>query len=176
MERIKVTQDFYPTGLKLRHVGFLELEEYYRWLKRWVDFQGYGDEGGEFDEVYYKEEASPRGGRNIEMMWRVKKRHTNYIKFVIEIMFRMLGVRDAEAIIENKKIKVDMGDFEIQVSSYLEKTYKVTPLRRLYDFFIIRKQLLDFREELWQKTMLLFTESKQYFDRYRDVKMGGPSY
>ena len=107
MERIKVTQDFYPTGLKLRHVGFLELEEYYRWLKRWVDFQGYGDESGaagEFDEVYYKEEASPRGGRNIEMMWRVKKRHTNYIKFVIEIMFRMLGVRDAEAIIENKKI------------------------------------------------------------------------
>ena len=47
-----------PSGQKIRHVGYLDLGEFYTWMQRWFEFNGFFHDNF---ERFYEEEGLPTG-------------------------------------------------------------------------------------------------------------------
>ncbi len=161
MERIWVTP---PTGLKIRHVGILDLEEFYKWLFRWLEFEGYISESS-YEKAY--NEQTTAGGKQIFIQWHGEKQKTKDFRYVIDVKWILVGVNSIEIQREDKKVKLFKGDFDIRVMAYLEKTIGGGGfLRRIYDMFIIRRRVDEHRSNLYDKVTTLQNEIVQFFNQY----------
>ncbi|MDD5331646.1 MAG: hypothetical protein PHE43_02395 [Candidatus Nanoarchaeia archaeon] len=165
-ERIEIA-----SGLKVRRVGIIDLGDFYRDLKRWFDFNGYADEGSggkKFDELSYKETKMPGGALKIELVWEGRKEETPFITYVISIVWLLIAVTDVEVVIDNKKLKKQKGDFELRISSYIDKHYteKRGLFKSLFEKFIAKKTIEDHKREVYDKTYSLQSYIKEYFDQY----------
>ena len=152
--------------LKIRHLGILELDEFYRWFHAWFDFEGY-----KADETWYEERTFPNGAKYIEIHWNAVKERTKYFTYVIHTHFLLIGVSDIE--LGEKKIKRHRGDFEVGISSHIEMGKFVgeeTPfkefLRKIYENYIIRKRIDEYKVELYEKFYKLHNEIVAFFNQY----------
>src|SRR3989344_4841031 len=105
-----------PGELKIRHVGLLELSEFYRWFKRWFEFKGYWDNS---NEVLYSETITSIG-KKIDIKWSCKKARTKYFIYHIDVVFLLIGINKVEVQQEDRKIKIEKGDFEIRINGYMQ--------------------------------------------------------
>lgn len=160
-EKIWVTP---PGGLKVRHVGLLDLEEFYKWLFRWLEFEEYIKE--ETYERAYDEQTTP-AGKQIFMVWHGVKPKTKDFSYVIDIKWILVGVNSVEVQKDEKKVKIFKGDFDLRIISYVEKTIRSRGILRLiYDRFIIRKRTEEHKSLLYDKVATLQNEIINYFNQY----------
>lgn len=148
---------------RFRHVGILDLTEFYRWMKRWFEFNGYWENS---NEKQYIETMLPGGAKKIEFTWECRKRKSPDFNYVIPITFGFIGIRDVEIQKGDKKIKLQRGDFDIRMSAYLEKTGDTGALRELYERYIIKKRIDEYKLDLYDKFYKLIEDMKEFANVY----------
>jgi len=151
-----------PGAVKIRHVGLLEMPEFYRWLKRLLEFKGYWDPS---NEKLYSETIMPIG-KKIDIQWACKKEATKYFVNHIDITFLFIGVNKIEMQQEDKKVKIEKGDFEININGYLEKKSEENVLWKLYEKVILKKGVEEYLNDLNDTVMSLNDEIKAIFNQY----------
>lgn len=163
-EKIWVTPPL-PAGIKVRHVGYLDLGPFYTWLERWFEFQGYFP-GGTL-EKFYDEKLEQSGAKKIEIRWVGMKKKNPYYTYYIEIIFLLVGINKVEIQLGEKKVKLEKGDFELRIGAYLEKGMAGAGfLRNIYEKFVVRKQLELYKFECYDKVYKLQEDIKTYFNQY----------
>ncbi len=160
-EKIWVTPPM-PGGQKIRHVGLLDLGEFYIWLQRWFEFNGFFHPGF---EKFYEERISPRG-KEIHIRWEGRAKVTPYFTYVIEVIFLLIGVNKVEIPMGDKKRKIHKGDFELRFGAYVEKKGPVNIFRKIYEYFMIREIIEEHKRRLYAKFYSLHDEVKDYFNQY----------
>ena len=160
-EKIWITPPL-PGGQKIRHVGYLDLKEFYTWLQRWFEFNGYFNPNF---EKFYEERTGPRG-KEIHIRWIGRKKENPYFNYVIEVIWILVGVNQVEIPIGDKKRKIEKGDFDIRLGVYLEKKGPKDIFRKIYEYFIISQTIEEHRVKLYEKLSSLHEEIKDYFAQY----------
>ncbi|MEM4266817.1 MAG: hypothetical protein QW404_02060 [Candidatus Nanoarchaeia archaeon] len=161
-EKIWVTPPM-PGGIKVRHVGYLDLGAFYTWLQRWFEFEGYFTP--ELENFY--EQKIETGGKRIEIRWIGKKKKNPYYTYVIEVIFLLININKVEVQAGEKKIRLEKGDFEIRFGAYVEKGMEgANFLRKLYENIIAKKQVELYKQECYDKVYKLQEEVKAYFNQY----------
>lgn len=160
-EKIWITPPM-PGGQKVRHVGYLDLREFYTWLQRWFEFNGYFHDNF---ERFYEERTLPKG-KEMHIRWYGKKSETEYFTYVIEVVWLLIGINQVEVPMGDKKRKIDKGDFELRFGAYIEKKGPDNIFRKIYEYFVIRKIIEDHRHKLYDKFYSLHDEVKAYFEQY----------
>ncbi len=153
-----------PGGVKIRHVGYLDLTEFYTWLQRWFEFNAFFKADKNFEE-FYEERTLPKG-QELHIRWKGVREETPYFTYVIEIIWLLVGINKVEVPMGDKKRKIHQGDFELRLGAYLLKKGPDNFLRKIYEYFIMRKVIEDHRHKLYDKFYSLHDEIKAYFDQY----------
>jgi len=151
-----------PSGQKIRHVGYLDLKEFYTWLQRWFEFSGYFHDNF---ETFYEERTLPKG-KEMHIRWEGRKKETPYFTYVIEVIWLVVGSNKVEVPMGDKKRQIDKGDFELRLGAYLEKKGPDNFLRKIYEYFIIREVRRQHWYKLNEKFSSLQEEIKAYFRQY----------
>lgn len=162
-EKIWITPPM-PGGQKIRHVGYLDLPEFYVWLQRWFEFKGFFNEGIGFED-FYEERTLPKG-KEMHIRWKGRKKETPYFTYHIEVIWLLVGINDVEIPHGDQKRKIKKGDFELRFGAYLEKKGPTNVFRKIYESFIIKKIIEQHRNKLYDKFYSLHGEVRAYFDQY----------
>ncbi|MCG2717730.1 MAG: hypothetical protein L6408_02695 [Nanoarchaeota archaeon] len=151
-----------PGGQKIRHVGYLDMGEFYTWLQRWFEFNGFFHDNF---ERFYEERTGPRG-KEIHIRWEGRKKETPYFTYVIEVAWLAVGVNDVEIPMGDKKRKISKGDFELRFGACVEKKGPDNMFRKIYEYFVIAKIIEQHKVKIYKKFNSLLTEVREYFDQY----------
>tara|TARA_Y100000310_G_C20632958_1_gene789609 strand:- start:303 stop:812 length:510 start_codon:yes stop_codon:yes gene_type:complete len=103
-------------GLKLKQAGLFDFSELYKGLFKWFEVHDY-----DFYEKEYVKTDTARG-EDLTLKWEANKEE-DYVKYVIEIDFMVLGMRNVEVEKDGLKLKTNQADVEIQLSAYLILDY-----------------------------------------------------
>jgi len=136
-----------PGGLKIRHVGVINLGNFYRWLNRFMSFYGLFKKNTDFEEWYMEETQGP--GKKIEIKWHGKHDANKYFTYHIHIMWLLIAVTDIEAEKNGIKIKLQKGDYELRLAAGVEKKIPKSIFKRIYHFFIINKTIEDHKDKVY---------------------------
>lgn len=149
--------------IKIRHLGYLDLDEFYKWLKRWLEFKGFWDNS---NEKLYSEIITP-GGKKIDIVWKCQKSKTKYFIYHIDIVFLLIGVNKVEMQKDDKKIKIEKGDFEIRVSGYMEKKNSSdSMIWKAYERVILKHNIDMYLADLADTVGSLNEGIKEIFEQY----------
>jgi|TARA_Y100000310_G_C20666497_1_gene807780 hypothetical protein len=158
-----------PT-LKLKWKGIFSMDELYKNMKYWLDYEGFGDEEKTFQEEKYVERLKG-GSKQLEIRWYAQKNISDYFGFVIKVGFFVLGLKDIEIETEGKKIGSQKGEVEMRISSELiidrEEKWNSKTMQNIYEKFIIKDRLEDYKTELYSKTYSFHDEIKEYLTMHQ---------
>ena len=149
-------------SIRIRHIGILDTSEFYRWVKRWLEFNGYWRDTNE----KYIETILPGGAKKIEFTWDCRKNKSTDVIYVITMTFIFVGLRDVEIQKDDKKIKLQRADFDIRMSAALERTGKQSYFMEIYERFIIKKRIEEYKVDLYDKFYGLVEEIKEFLNVY----------
>lgn len=152
--------------LKISHKGLFDFTDLYEEIKRWLMHSGYGDESKNFHEKKYLERIKG-DSKQIESKWVARKEVTGYFANVIEISFQSVGVTDVEIEKDGRKVKLQKGKIDVSISGTLlkNKNKGMSPLMcSMYENFIIRDRLENYRIGLYSKVYALHDEIKKILE------------
>lgn len=161
-----------PGGVRVRHIGLLHLDELYRWLQRWFEFEGYYKKGRDFEE-FYQEKINPNGSKKIEIRWKGKKdgadkkEHKDYFSYHIEISFLLINVQDVTVEKEGQQIKMQKGDYEFRMGAYLKKGMKGDSgfFKKIYEKLIIDQRIEEHRLNVYDDVYKLHEQLSEYLNQ-----------
>ena len=151
-------------GMKVRHVGVLELDDFYRWMKRWFKFRGYWD--SENNEKLYAEEIVGEGVKHIEIKWETQKKQSPNVIGKIGVSYTLIAVTTQKINVEGTEVKVYKGDFEIAVSVAVERVGELSFWRTMYDNVINKSSTDQYVNGVFEDGIALVSEIKQIFNQY----------
>lgn len=136
---------------KVKHSGLFNFKDTYNVLYSWLI-----DEGYDVNEKSYKENIGSGGAKEIEIIWVAYRKISDYFRFVFKIRWFIVGMTSVEAEIDGVKQKTNKGQFEIKISSILEKDYEnrwenrpfTKFLRTLYDRYLIPSRIEQYEGKL----------------------------
>ena len=143
------------------------MDELYKMIKYWLDFNGYGDERKSFKEEKYVERIKG-DAKQVEIRWRAEKEVSDYFTFVIELTYFIIGLKKIKVKQGDREIKMHEADLELRLSSniILDKKNKwKNPLtKKVYDKLIINKRIEEHKIDLYKKTYGLHDEIKSFLE------------
>lgn len=148
---------------KIRWVGTTDFPELYKYMKLWLEDNGYADERNL--EKKYVERIKPEGKKQIEVKWHAEKEKGEFFTYNIDVTILVLGMSNVEVQEEGIKKKIQKGDFEMRVTSYLKSTKKWNELhgiQGLYYEMFIRKRIDVYLEEVYNKSSAFFSYIKSF--------------
>lgn len=151
--------------LKVKYIGIFDLNDLYRKMKFWLEWNGYGPEKGM--EKQYTERIKPNG-KQVEIKWIATDEASAYVNKVIEATFFVLGLESVEIEKDTKKIKTKKGDIEIRFTGYLvlnvnnlmgdDLSYK----NKIYKRFILKRNIDSYKIDLYDDLTEFQDEVKGY--------------
>ena len=156
------------SNLSLNWRGVFDMDEFYKLVKSWLDFQGYGDEKTTFKESSYTERIKPNG-KQLEVKWVCEKFINDYFSIQLSLVILVVGLNEVEINEEGRKIKVNKGEIEVRISSDLIKNRngkwkKNSLMKRLYENVLIKDNLNEYRKDAYDKAYALQGEMKRFFN------------
>jgi hypothetical protein len=148
---------------RVRHVGLLDVGEFYTWLNRWFEFEGYWKDT---NEKQYIETPLPGGGKKLEFSWECRKDQTGFYTYVISMTFLFIGLNDVEVQNNDKKIKLQKADYDIRMNAYIQKNLKESFFSSFYEKIFLRKRINEYKIDLYGKFYKLVEEMKEFFNVY----------
>ena len=141
---------------KIKHGGIFNFKDLYSFLYEWLTNEGYF-----INEKSYSEKVAG-DSKEIEVKWEAKKKVSDYFQFMINMNWRILGMKKATVKKEGKELTMDTGSLEISFTVTLVKDYEERwenqPfwkfMRGIYDRYIIRTRI----EEYGKKAILELNE------------------
>jgi len=129
-----------------------KLEDLYKVMHEWLIENGYASRDDEtFPEKYFLHKVGP-AGKEIWVRWRLKKPAISgaqkFWRFDLDVDMHVLGLQDVDVMVDNKKVKGNMGEVEVNVAASLimdaERQWKDKPLlrpfRKFYFDRVVRKK------------------------------------
>src|SRR3989344_3244399 len=86
-------------GIKIKWKGIFNFNDFYKQYKKWLEFQGYGDEKSTFHETQYAERIKGES-KQIEAKWIAQRNRGDYFAYKITVKFIVVGLQD---------IQIDVG-------------------------------------------------------------------
>lgn len=167
---------------RIKFKDVFDLKEFYAILKDWmleyewagVDSQKKIESGGAAEqfETFHWEREDVGGSKEQWWWWRLQKLSPNsFYKYHMDIDFHNLGITPTEVVKDGKKFKVQKGETEIKVWTFLEydasKHFSKNPiLKHFKDWYVKRifqKELYaDHKMELYRETYILQAFMKRW--------------
>jgi len=160
-----VTQNpiIYAARFRFKYKDVFSLKNFYVMLHEWLNSKDWHDrEKRDHYEDLYFEKVEPGDFREIHVWWRPEKSSasTKFYKWKMRINFKVLYLKATEIMYKGKKIKVDKGEIEMKIWSFLE----LDPERKWRDHSILShffnmyvKRI--FESELTKQKLLLYRET-----------------
>jgi hypothetical protein len=137
-----------------------KLEDLYKVMREWLIENGYATrKDEEFPEKYFLNKIGP-AGKEIWVRWRPNKNPMpggvqEFWRFDLDVDMHVLGLQDVEVMVDNKKVKGNMGEVEVNVAAYLimdaEKKWKEKPLLKPFRNFYFNRVIRGKRDLLIKK-------------------------
>jgi hypothetical protein len=151
---------------EVKFKGFFNYVDLYNFCFSWFKDKRYN-----LSEDKYHEKLSSFG-KEILIKWTAKKKVSDYFKEEITVDWHILGMNDAEVMIEDRKEKTNKGEVKIKVSGDLihdyEDNWSKTPfnkfLRGIYDKYIIRNTNDLYEDRLEESATEFFEELKAFLN------------
>lgn len=159
------------SGLKIKWSGPIDLGDFYTQLKLWFYHQGYGDEFKNFKEVKYVQRIKPLG-KEIDLKWVGEKNVSDYFSYAIAMTMLVNGMKDVEVSKNGKKVKMSSLNIEIKLFADLIKNRKGkwkknSLIKKIYEIFIVKDRIENYKLELYQRIYSLHDEIKGYLSLYK---------
>ena len=129
---------------KLKYEGYCSFREIYNYMYSWLK-----KEECLITEDQYEEKIKGEK-KDLEIIWDVSRKLTDYFKLSIKIKIEVKDMEDVEVEIEGKKKKMNQLKLKIEMKGILVKDYTskwASPsgkfFKELYDKFIIPKRTED---------------------------------
>lgn len=132
------------------------LEDLYVLMYEWLIERGFATRvDADFPERYYLDRTGP-AGKEVWIRWRPKRYPipgNKFWRFDLDIDMHVLGLKDVELVVQNKKLKANKGEIEVQVAANLiydasgewKKSALLKPFRNFYfkRFLSKKKDMLE---------------------------------
>ncbi|MDD5191638.1 MAG: hypothetical protein PHH54_02045 [Candidatus Nanoarchaeia archaeon] len=149
---------------KIKQKAIFHFKDFYGFTYDWLVGEGY-----KVTEKVYSEEISG-DAKKIEIEWEAKKKVSDYFRFVIQVRWMILGLKNVEVQREGKKLKMNSGQVELKVKGVLVKDYEHKwedyPvwkfLRGMYDRYIIRSRIEQYEDKLKEEVEEFIAQSKSF--------------
>ena len=154
----------------LEKINFIfDFQEFYTHAGDWIKWKGFG-----LIENKYVEKITPTG-KDYEIHWLCEKDIDDYSKQTLKIIWKMSNVNDVEATVDRKKIKLQKGNIEMDLSAMvendIEKKWSGHAVQNLFkEFFeryIYRSTKKRIEEELWGISWEYHSEIKSFLELYK---------
>ncbi len=140
-----------PTGIKLKYRGKFDLGRFYYYLKTVLEDNEFLQDEQTLEKEYVEKVVA--AGKEIHIRWGAEKDANKYIKYKVEINFRILILEDRTDL-EMKFIGwVESGSEDYDKLGWLSKIY----------FILIQKPKLDFHKTALYKKVYKFQEEAKKF-------------
>jgi len=98
-------------------------EDLYVLMYEWLVSNGYASRSdADFPERYYLDRTGA-AGKEVWIRWRCKKVPTagtrKFWRFDLDIDIHVLGLKDVELVVQNKKMKANKGEVDVEVVANL---------------------------------------------------------
>lgn len=153
-------------GLEIRYTGVADIDDLYETVKDWLNMMDYGDEKKSFIESEFKQQIQGEA-RNMEIEWSSEKRIDPFVSFMINVRFNFKGIVDAEIKNEDRTIHTNRGDFRIWIDGVMIKDPENKwndLIKGIYERFIIKSRLDNYRADLYNKVYALQKTIKGFFN------------
>ena len=143
----------YPIApdLKIKAVTVIDFPVFYKKMKLWLQDNGFTKD--ETLEKKYIERIKPNG-KQLEIQWECKKSKSDFFDYYINVTFLILGMNDVEVQQGPITRKMNKGDFEIRINSFIQTTKnleKLGTLKRIYVNILIKKRIEEYKLDLYDK-------------------------
>jgi len=152
---------------KMKYDGIVFFKDFYKFCYDWLT------EETELDVAETKYVEKLKGDvKDIDIEWVGTRKVTDYFKFQVKVVFRILGLKDVETTQAGVKVKTNQGSVEIKVTGTLIRDYEgkfeVTAykkfLRSIYEKWVIPSRIEQFEEKLISDCDEFLSQAKAYLD------------
>lgn len=153
---------------KIKSTGFFNFADLYKFCYDWISSEL---KYTTIAEETYKEKISG-DAKNIEVEWACTKEVTDYFKFEIKAVFRILNMTEVEITKNGTKIKMNKGSVELSVKGNLMKDYKGrfdrTAFKKfwrdIYQKWVIPSRIDEYETKLAGECEELLNQAKAFLD------------
>ena len=152
---------------KIKSVGIFLFKDFYRFCYDWL----IDETDLLISEDKYTEKLDG-DSKNIDIQWTGIRKVTDYFKFEIKVVFRILGLTNVEISRNNTKIKTNKGNIEVKVKGTLIRDWQGKFeakafrkfLRSIYEKWVIPSRIEQFEEKLITDCNEFLSQAKAYLD------------
>ncbi|MEM4336391.1 MAG: hypothetical protein QXG86_00090 [Candidatus Woesearchaeota archaeon] len=172
-EKIPISGSRVSDSLSIKYEDVFSLQSLYKMIREWLIANEYAsNKKDEKMEKFYLEKHSG-GAKELWIWWRTSKipHGSKYFKYVLNIDYHVLGMKDVEIMHKGMKIKVNKGEVEILINCYLETEaefqLKESLLRGIANMFrkkIYRKEIEQHKKDLESEMFSLQHDIKQFLE------------
>lgn len=152
---------------KVKYNGVVNFADFYKFCYEWLR-----DETGLLlSEDKYTEKISG-DAKNIDIEWTGYRNLTDYFRFEMKVVFKILGLTNVEITEGANKIKTNKGSVEVGVKGNLVRDYDgkfeknafQKFLRGIYEKFVIAARVEQFQEKIINDSDEFLAQAKAYLD------------
>ncbi len=133
------------------------------------------DKEGDIETMFYVNEYGKLWNYNI--WWRLLKEINSQIRYKMNVDFIGIAVSKVEVVWKGKKYKAYNGEFTFHISGIVEIDYKnqwekskiMKPFTNYLLQYLMKKNMEDYRDELWKEMRDLQAFIKSFFGLYQYV-------
>jgi len=149
---------------KITYDGVFAFKDLYNFVYTLLVDNEYGVE-----EKSYKEKTA-QGAKEIEIAWDAKRKVSDYTRYLWKVSWRILGMTSVEVMKDGRKVKMNKGSVEIKIGTFIETDYEnrwqssafMKFLRGIYDKFVIKKQIDEYKSNLGKEVGDATNQVKSY--------------
>ena len=135
---------------KVVHAGIFDFKSFYGFLYDFFSYYQYL-----VIEKKYSEKIKAEG-KDVEVEWLCLRKISDYFRFRVKVVIRIINMVTVEAQREAIKVKRDKGEMEVKFSSSLERDYEhkweSNPiskfLRGIYDKYVVKTRIEAYEDAL----------------------------
>jgi len=141
--------------MTIRHRGFFSQPDLLKVIQGWLMSDGW------FPNVIFKEKAATLG-KDFYILINAGKKMSEYVKFDLEVLIKIYGLREVELIKDGKKIKTGEGHVQIELVPTIELDWQNRFngnkfLQALHD--LLRNHILKYKiSDYWEDMMIMNME------------------
>jgi len=153
---------------KIKYNGIANFPDFYKFCFDWLkDETGFSN----LAEEKYSEKLSG-DSKNIDIEWSGSRDLTDYFKFEVKAVFKIIGLTEVEINDNGKKIKTNKGSIELSIKGTLvrdpkgnfEKSPFLKFLRGRYEKFVIPERVKEFQDKVAGDCDEFISQAKSYLD------------
>jgi hypothetical protein len=152
---------------KIKYGGIFLFKDFYKFCYDWL----VDETDLLISEDKYVEKLDG-DSKNIDIQWTGIRKVTDYFKFEVKVVFRIIGLTNVEISQNNAKIKTNKGTVEVRIKGTIIKDWQgkfetkafQKFLRSIYEKWVIPSRIEQFEEKLIGDCDEFLSQTKAYLD------------